>query len=50
MFQGKGEGRWSIAPSAGLGIGCLGLGGRSKLLVEESGCCVKGSNPVITSP
>lgn len=50
VFQGKGEGAWSIAPSAGLGIGCFALSGHSFLVKETTGCCSEGDNPVITSP
>lgn len=39
VFQGKGEGNWSVAPSAGLGIGCFALSGRSFLIDETTACC-----------
>lgn len=49
VFQGKGEGPWSFAPSFGLGGGCFALWGYSKLVNTVSGCCAEGPNPVIMS-
>ena len=49
VFQGKGEGAWSFEPSFGVGAGCFGAGGYSKLVNTRSGCCAEGSTPVITS-
>lgn len=43
--QGLGVGNFSFAPTAGFGANCYALGGASKLLNKQEGCC--GGEPTI---